>query len=337
MPTQAEVVWDPGFTRYDFGPRTRCPRCGSTSPRASATRSGCSSPASTGWTPPSPPTSCSRRSTARLRRRGEGGVGGSDSADGAYGLGTDDDPAFVGMHDASARVVAGTRDLCEAVWTGQTEHGVNFCGGLHHAMPTRPPGSASTTTWPSGSAGCSTTAWSASPTSTWTCTTATASSGSSGTTTAFSPCRSTSRDGPVPGHRLAVRHRRRRRAGVGHQHRPPARGRRRGWLRAFHSTALPVVRAFRPQVLVSQHGCDTHAGPPGAPRPDGGRPARGGRDAAPAQPRRMRRALGRARRRRVRDRRRRAAGVDAPHRDRRAPSDPRERAFPRTGASTCGS
>ena len=31
-----------------------------------------------------------------------------------------------------------------------------------------------------------------------------------------------------------------------------------GWLRAFHSTALPVVRAFRPQVLVSQHGCDTH-------------------------------------------------------------------------------
>ena len=35
-----------------------------------------------------------------------------------------------------------------------------------------------------------------------------------------------------------------------------------GWLRALHSTALPVVRAFRPQVLVSQHGCDTHAQDP---------------------------------------------------------------------------
>ncbi|MEP6628953.1 MAG: acetoin utilization protein AcuC, partial [Lapillicoccus sp.] len=30
------------------------------------------------------------------------------------------------------------------------------------------------------------------------------------------------------------------------------------WLRAFHSSVLPVVRAFRPQVLVTQHGCDTH-------------------------------------------------------------------------------
>ena len=38
------------------------------------------------------------------------------------------------MHEASARIVAGTRDLCAAVWNGETAHGVNFCGGLHHAM-----------------------------------------------------------------------------------------------------------------------------------------------------------------------------------------------------------
>jgi acetoin utilization protein AcuC len=31
-----------------------------------------------------------------------------------------------------------------------------------------------------------------------------------------------------------------------------------GWLRAFHATVPPLLRAFRPQVLVSQHGCDTH-------------------------------------------------------------------------------
>ena len=31
-----------------------------------------------------------------------------------------------------------------------------------------------------------------------------------------------------------------------------------GWLRAFHAIVPPLVRAFAPDVLVSQHGCDTH-------------------------------------------------------------------------------
>ena len=31
-----------------------------------------------------------------------------------------------------------------------------------------------------------------------------------------------------------------------------------GWLRAFHAVVPPLLRAFRPQVLVTQHGCDTH-------------------------------------------------------------------------------
>ena len=55
-------------------------------------------------------------------------------ADGHLGIGTEDDPAFVGMHEASARIAEGTRSLCEDVWTGEVRHGVNFCGGLHHAM-----------------------------------------------------------------------------------------------------------------------------------------------------------------------------------------------------------
>jgi acetoin utilization protein AcuC len=32
-----------------------------------------------------------------------------------------------------------------------------------------------------------------------------------------------------------------------------------GWLRAFDAVVPPVLRAFQPQVIVSQHGCDTHA------------------------------------------------------------------------------
>ena len=31
-----------------------------------------------------------------------------------------------------------------------------------------------------------------------------------------------------------------------------------GWLRAFDAIVPPLLRAFRPQVLVSQHGCDGH-------------------------------------------------------------------------------
>ncbi len=52
-----------------------------------------------------------------------------------YGLGTDDDPAFAGIHEVSARIAGGTLDVAQAVWQGRSKHGVNFCGGLHHAMP----------------------------------------------------------------------------------------------------------------------------------------------------------------------------------------------------------
>jgi acetoin utilization protein AcuC len=182
-----------------------------------------------------------------------------DSANGAYGLGTDDDPAFVGMHDASARVVAGTRDLCEAVWTGQTEHGVNFCGGLHHAMPDAASGFCIYNDVAIGirwlldhgvervayvdvdvhhGDGVERIFWDDDrvltvsihesgralfPGTGWPSDIGGADAQGSATNIALPP-------------------------GVADA----------GWLRAFHSTALPVVRAFRPQVLVSQHGCDTH-------------------------------------------------------------------------------
>ncbi|UZN02335.1 acetoin utilization protein AcuC [Cellulomonas sp. S1-8] len=51
------------------------------------------------------------------------------------GLGTRDDPLFPQMHDAAARVVAGTVDAAMAVWEGRAEHALNVGGGLHHARP----------------------------------------------------------------------------------------------------------------------------------------------------------------------------------------------------------
>ncbi|MGW2779322.1 acetoin utilization protein AcuC [Streptomyces olivaceoviridis] len=56
-------------------------------------------------------------------------------ADGSYGLGTLDDPAFAGMHEVSALIAGQSVGAAEAVWRGDAEHAVNFAGGLHHAMP----------------------------------------------------------------------------------------------------------------------------------------------------------------------------------------------------------
>ncbi|HSJ60990.1 MAG TPA: acetoin utilization protein AcuC [Jiangellaceae bacterium] len=56
------------------------------------------------------------------------------SFDLAHGLGTEDNPCFRDMHDASARVAGGTVDVALAVWEGRARHGVNITGGLHHAM-----------------------------------------------------------------------------------------------------------------------------------------------------------------------------------------------------------
>ncbi|WP_030721259.1 acetoin utilization protein AcuC [Streptomyces sp. NRRL F-2580] len=56
-------------------------------------------------------------------------------ADGSYGLGTVDDPAFHGMHEASALIAGQSVAGAEALWHGEAEHAVNFAGGLHHAMP----------------------------------------------------------------------------------------------------------------------------------------------------------------------------------------------------------
>ncbi|WP_087887776.1 acetoin utilization protein AcuC [Streptomyces alboflavus] len=57
------------------------------------------------------------------------------SARGAYGLGTEDDPAFAGMHEVSALIAGQSVGAAEAVWQGDALHAVNFAGGLHHAMP----------------------------------------------------------------------------------------------------------------------------------------------------------------------------------------------------------
>ena len=56
------------------------------------------------------------------------------------GLGTSDDPVFAGMHAASALVGGATLAAARAVHAGTAQHAVNIAGGLHHAMPDRASG-----------------------------------------------------------------------------------------------------------------------------------------------------------------------------------------------------
>jgi acetoin utilization protein AcuC len=55
--------------------------------------------------------------------------------DAQRGLGTDDDPVFPNMHTAASRVAAATLLAASAVHSGEVEHAVNLAGGLHHALP----------------------------------------------------------------------------------------------------------------------------------------------------------------------------------------------------------
>lgn len=59
----------------------------------------------------------------------------AEKAADSFGLGTEDDPVFSGMHEAAARIAGGTLLAAESVWDGSVPAAVNFAGGMHHAMP----------------------------------------------------------------------------------------------------------------------------------------------------------------------------------------------------------
>ncbi|MFI5842296.1 acetoin utilization protein AcuC [Catenuloplanes sp. NPDC051500] len=57
-----------------------------------------------------------------------------------YGLNSPDNPVFENMHEASARIAGATVAAAEAIWKGEATRAVNVAGGLHHAMPGRAAG-----------------------------------------------------------------------------------------------------------------------------------------------------------------------------------------------------
>lgn len=179
------------------------------------------------------------------------------------GLGTADNPVFADMHDASALVVGATVAAARAVWSGTATHGVSIAGGLHHAMPDRASGfcvyndPAIAIAWLLEQGvgriayvdvdvhhgdGVQEVFWDEPRVLTISI---------HETGTALFPGTGFPSDVGGPGARgcavnLAL---------------PPGTG-DAGWLRAFHAVVPPLLEAFRPEVLVSQQGCDSHAEDP---------------------------------------------------------------------------
>lgn len=59
------------------------------------------------------------------------------SRPGEMGVGLADNPAFAGMHEAAASVAGGSLAAMDAILRGETDHAFHPGGGLHHAMASR--------------------------------------------------------------------------------------------------------------------------------------------------------------------------------------------------------
>lgn len=174
-----------------------------------------------------------------------------------HGLGTEDNPSFVGVHEASALVTGATLAAARAVWSGEAEHAVNVAGGLHHAMP----GAASGFCVYNDPAVAI--AWLLSQGATRIAYVDVDVHHGDGVQTAFY------NDPRV----LTISLHESPRTlfpGTGFPHETGAEGTAvnvalpagcgdTGWLRAFHAVVPPLLRHFAPQILVTQQGCDSHA------------------------------------------------------------------------------
>ncbi|MEU4150398.1 acetoin utilization protein AcuC [Streptomyces sp. NPDC026659] len=135
MSGRAQLMWDEAVTGYDFGPDHPMAPVRLELTRRLVSALGLDKELDIVAAPPA------GESTLRLVHREDyidavkAASADPRAADGSYGIGTVDDPAFAGMHEVSALIAGQSVAAAEAVWRGDVEHAVNFAGGLHHAMP----------------------------------------------------------------------------------------------------------------------------------------------------------------------------------------------------------
>ncbi|QDW30771.1 acetoin utilization protein AcuC [Arthrobacter sp. KBS0702] len=182
-----------------------------------------------------------------------------DAPDLERGLGTEDDPAFAGMHEASARLAGGSLLAAAAVLDGSAVRAVNFGGGMHHAARERASGfciynDAALAIQRLLDGGVQRVAY----------VDVDAHHGD-GTQSIFW-------DDPrvltislhetgltlFPGTGFANEIGGPNAQGSAVNVALPAGTGDAGWLRAFHAVVPQLIGAFEPEVIVSQHGCDSH-------------------------------------------------------------------------------
>jgi acetoin utilization protein AcuC len=264
VPCTLHVAWDDRLTRYDFGPSHPLAPVRVELTIELARDFGVLNAAGVTVAVPEPATVAELELVhdpgyiAAVQRAGAGEL--SDPRELLrYGLGTPDDPVFPGMHDASALVTGATLAAARAMWAGAAGHGANIAGGLHHAMAGHASGfcvyndPAIAIAWLLGQ-GAERIAYvdidvhhgDGVQAAFWADPRVLTISLHEHPATLF------------PGTGLPTETGAAGAAGFAVNVALPAGTGDAGWLRAFHATVPPLLRAFRPQLLVSQHGCDTH-------------------------------------------------------------------------------
>lgn len=100
-------------------------------------------PAGALWAPPAPATDeelALFHESEFIQAVKEAGRGAPLLSHRIFGLGTHDNPVFAGMHEAAAARAGGSLQAVRAVMRGERAHAANFGGGLHHALPRRASG-----------------------------------------------------------------------------------------------------------------------------------------------------------------------------------------------------
>lgn len=267
MTCSLAVSWDDRLIEYDFGPGHPLAPVRVELTMALAREFGVFDADGVSVTAPEPAT----REQLELvhdaayieavRRAGERAARGEpvDPRSVLYGLGTTDDPVFPDMHEASCLVAGATLAAARDVWSSAAAHGASICGGLHHAMRR------------SASGFCVyndpaiAIAWLLRQGAERVAYVDVDVHHGDGVQAAFY-------DDPrvltislhehpatlFPGTGLPSE------TGIGRGYGfavnvpVPAGTGDAGWLRAFDAIVPPLLREFRPQVLLSQHGCDSH-------------------------------------------------------------------------------
>ncbi|MGI5284786.1 acetoin utilization protein AcuC [Nonomuraea polychroma] len=256
MSRSARVIWDDALTSYNFGPSHPLAPVRVELTMALARSLGVLDKVEMAGCAPASDDELSmvhdRGYIESVKR-----VSASGLPDLGCGLGTPDNPAFAGVHEASALIAGASLAAARSIWEGTAEHAVNIAGGLHHAMPAVASGfcvyndPALAIAWllAQGVGRIAyvdvdvhhgdgvqamfyddprvlTISLHESPRTLFPGTGFPDETGADGTAVNVA----------LP-------------AGCGDA----------GWLRAFHAVVPPLLHEFRPDILVTQHGCDSHA------------------------------------------------------------------------------